>query len=193
MPNCRACGLPDRESLDQALLAGRGSLRTLAKQFGVSVAGLFRHKQHLPMNEVQAAEAAADAGKDELLSAIDRVVCELRGLQSRAKRLRNAQDALAVSRELRAWFTLKAKLTPARRLGGNGRNGEDNAHSSAGTVRRLTAEKADAICERWQQIRARVPKRSSQASAQVVDRTAPTRGSSDVPKSTLSGTGEPDE
>ncbi len=94
---CTVCAHKDRESIDQALREGRPSIREIAKQSRLTSAAVFRHKQHtfpdkLPSNEE-----------------IPKEITKLRHAQAAAKRRRDTDAVLAISREIRAWMLLKAK------------------------------------------------------------------------------------
>jgi len=99
---CRVCTHPDQAAIEAGISAGR-PYRVLAQEFHVSSASLSRHKAHL--------EAPADAS---LLDAADRIIDELRSVAQRVKRNRNLTQSvdlsLKVSKELRAWLTLRAQL-----------------------------------------------------------------------------------
>ena len=47
MPKCTVCTHPDFQAIDQALLAGNGTLAALSRQYGPSPSALHRHKKHL--------------------------------------------------------------------------------------------------------------------------------------------------
>ncbi len=47
MPKCTVCTHPDFQAIDQALLAGNGTLEALSRQYGPSPSALHRHKKHL--------------------------------------------------------------------------------------------------------------------------------------------------
>ena len=47
MPKCTVCNHPLLHDIDQALLAGNGTLAALSRQYGPSPSALHRHKKHL--------------------------------------------------------------------------------------------------------------------------------------------------
>ena len=47
MPKCTVCTHPDFQAIDQALLAGNGTLAALSRHYGPSPSALHRHKKHL--------------------------------------------------------------------------------------------------------------------------------------------------
>ncbi len=94
---CTVCRHPDREAIDEALRKGSPPMRELAKQSGLSLTAVFRHKQHI-------APAKGAAVKD-----IAAEIVKLRRAQANAKRKRDTAAVLSISREIRAWLSLEAK------------------------------------------------------------------------------------
>ena len=73
MPRCTACAHPDRQAIDQALVAG-ASYRDVAGQFLLSKSAVERHKtEHLPAVMVKSEEARAIAHADHLLEEANRL------------------------------------------------------------------------------------------------------------------------
>jgi hypothetical protein len=107
---CSACTHIDRKTIDEALRA-RMALRKLAGLFGLSAATLCRHRAHL---EAPATSQGDAGGTDGLLATADAAIAELRSLQRRARRNKNAaagaELTLKASRELRSWIVLRAQL-----------------------------------------------------------------------------------
>lgn len=99
--SCTVCRHPQRESIDLALRTNSGSLRVLAGRFGVSKTALDRHHHH--------ADHKRDRKNTEQIAGIDAEIGKLIRAQNRAKRKRDNVGALAIARELRAWYVLKAK------------------------------------------------------------------------------------
>src|SRR5579862_10054918 len=94
---CTVCNHPEREAIDEALRRGSPSLRELAKQTGLHHAALFRHKRHgVPV-------------KGKVVSNIKAEIAKLRAAQTAAKRRRDTNAVLAISREIRAWMVLEGK------------------------------------------------------------------------------------
>lgn len=76
---CTVCPHADRQAIDSAVLSGE-SFRNIAKQFALSAAALYRHREHLPATLVKAQDAAEVAHADDLLR-------EVRALRSKAYHL----------------------------------------------------------------------------------------------------------
>jgi hypothetical protein len=77
-------------------------VRKVAKRFGVSPAALDRHRHHDdPKKNRQ--------GTDEI-KLIDKEIRKLHHAETAARKRRDNAGALAISRELRNWHTLKSKL-----------------------------------------------------------------------------------
>ena len=107
---CSICQHPERDEIDARLIGGQ-PLRNVAKQFGVSVTALHRHKErHLPAHLRQA------QGAEERLSA-DRLLADLQALQERALALLTKAEqagdlrtALGGIREVRGCIETAARL-----------------------------------------------------------------------------------
>jgi hypothetical protein len=72
-------------------------MRELAKQSGLSLTAIFRHKQHI---------ASANGAP---IRDIASEIVKLRNAQARAKRKGDTSAVLSISREIRAWLALEAK------------------------------------------------------------------------------------
>jgi hypothetical protein len=95
MSACHACRHPDRAAIDQALIRGT-DYRTLAAQYGLSIGGLSRHKEHLKEMVAEAMRARAGERAEhgsELLKRIEEVINGAKGIAARAART----DQLAVA------------------------------------------------------------------------------------------------
>jgi hypothetical protein len=104
---CGICTHARRVEIEAALTAGK-RYRGIAEAFGVSSAGLSRHKAHAPASDLP----VATKGQHKILSDVDAAIRELRTLQSRARRSKNgAELMLKTSRELRSWFQLRVQLS----------------------------------------------------------------------------------
>jgi hypothetical protein len=107
---CSVCTHVDRKTIEEGLRS-RMALRKLAALFGLSAATLCRHKAHL---EVPATSQSEAGRTDGLLVTADAAIAELRTLQRRARRNKNAaagaELTLKASRELRSWIVLRAQL-----------------------------------------------------------------------------------
>jgi transposase len=91
---------PDRLSIEAALVSGE-SIRSVAARFNLSSAAVNRYK-----NRERYAQTRINTGE---IARIDREINKLIRAQNLAKRKRNTSDALAIARELRNWFGLRAK------------------------------------------------------------------------------------
>lgn len=109
LQECTVCKHPDVEALNEVLRSGSQTFRALAIQTGLTAASLYRHKQHV-------APAKGHALKD-----IGAEIMKLRHAQARAKRKGNTNEALAISREIRAWLALEAKADAAAAAAGKRR------------------------------------------------------------------------
>ena len=127
-PTCTVCLHEAHELIDSALRSG-GSVRAVAKRFGLSPAAVDRHKHHgdhpkTPKNIGQIAD-------------IDTEIKKLIRAQNRAKRKRDTAGALAIARELRNWFVLRTKAEVAA-IG----TAADNAIEQLSPAEALTLAKA---------------------------------------------------
>ena len=72
---CKTCQHEAKEAIDQALVAGGRSRRTIANQYGLSDAAVRRHREnHLPATLVKAAEAQDAAHGGRLLEQVTGLV-----------------------------------------------------------------------------------------------------------------------
>lgn len=106
---CTVCGHAQRSEIDQALATGSGTLRNIAKQFGLSAAALLRHKRdHLPAHVAKAQEAKEVASADSLLE-------QMRALQAKTLSILEAatdpRTALAAVQQARGNLQLAAELS----------------------------------------------------------------------------------
>lgn len=98
--NCTVCQHPQHDDIDTALKAG-ASLGETAKRFGLTKSALHRHLHH-----GERTKTLINIGQIER---IDEEIKKLIRAQNRAKRKRDAPQVLAISRELRNWFTIRQK------------------------------------------------------------------------------------
>jgi hypothetical protein len=61
MPKCTICHHPQRQAIDQALLAENATLAALSQQYGPSLSSLFRHKKHLEEKMVRTRQRLKDS------------------------------------------------------------------------------------------------------------------------------------
>lgn len=85
---CKACGHPEREAIERALLANE-SYRHIAARFGVSTGTLQRHRPHLKKELVKVYEAEEVARSERL---VDRV----RTGEGRAERMYAAAEGIMI-------------------------------------------------------------------------------------------------
>jgi hypothetical protein len=97
---CSICRSPNSAAVDAALKAG-DSIRVVAGRFGLSRAAVDRHH-----HEGDRAESRTNAGD---LKHIDEEIKKLMRAQNRAKKKRDADQVLAIFRELRNWFVIRQK------------------------------------------------------------------------------------
>ena len=97
--SCTVCRHVDRQNIETAIAKGFPSLRELAKQSGLSLTALFRHKQHMTI------------AKGTAMNNIPEEIRKLRIMLAKAKRKGDTSSALSISREIRAWLALEAKTT----------------------------------------------------------------------------------
>ena len=103
-PACTVCASPLRQEIDDALKAGSPSIRELARQTGIHHASIWRHSQH------------GVPGKPKTVSNIKMEIAKLRQAQTAAKRRRDTNAVIKLSREIRSWMQLEAKtrvVTPS--------------------------------------------------------------------------------
>jgi hypothetical protein len=78
-------------------MEGSPSMRAIAKQTGLKHAAIWRHKQH------------GAPTKPKVFKNITAEIKKLRQAQTAAKKRKDTNAALAISREIRAWMALEAK------------------------------------------------------------------------------------
>ena len=107
---CTVCRHASRAAIDMALVAGE-SYRDIAKQFGVSAAAVFRHKDsHLPAHVVQ---AAADEASKQAIDVIQQLkainAASLQVLQE-ARSAKDGMLALSAVDRIQKQIALQARL-----------------------------------------------------------------------------------
>jgi len=106
---CTICPHADRQAIDSAVLSGE-SFRNIAKRFALSVAALYRHREHLPATLVKAQEAAEVAHADSLLAQVGELRARAMSILDTAEATGQLMPALAAIREARSCLELLAKL-----------------------------------------------------------------------------------
>lgn len=109
---CTICAHPDREDIDQALVAGDLSYRAIADRFGIARSSLIRHKtNHLPATLAQAQEAQEVARAGDLLSQLGQLRAEAQRIKNKAEAAGDFRTALTGIRELVRIVELMAKVS----------------------------------------------------------------------------------
>src|SRR5437879_1152140 len=96
---CTICRHPDLEAIN----SDRGSVRKVAKRFGVSPAALDRHRHH--------SDHAKNRVNGGQIKQIDEEIRRLKRAQTAARKRRDSAAFVRLSGELRQWHTLKSKLS----------------------------------------------------------------------------------
>lgn len=102
---CTICGHQQREAIDLALRTNSCPLRALAVRHGVSKTSLLRHKSHI--------DGAAPRMDTTEIDAVDNEIRRIQRALRKAQRSRTRDLMVNLSRELRSWITLKAKVQGA--------------------------------------------------------------------------------
>ncbi len=107
---CTVCAHPERESIDEALVAGT-ALSALSAKYRVSEDAMGRHKSnHLPAKLVMAEQAAEIAEAGSLLDQVKDLQSRALGILSKAEASGELRTALGAIREARGNLELLAKL-----------------------------------------------------------------------------------
>jgi hypothetical protein len=107
---CSVCSHPERAAIDVSLVEG-GTLRDVARQFGLSKDSAARHKaEHLPATLASAAAASDAARGGTLLDKVRALEAQARDIAERANKAGELRTALAAVRELTRIVELQAKL-----------------------------------------------------------------------------------
>lgn len=107
--NCTACMHPQRDAIDLALLSGE-TLRAIAKRFGVSVAAVNRHRDHLPGQLVKAQEAAEAVSAGTLLERLMELNAQTREILRETREAGNHDLALKAIARVEKQLELEGKL-----------------------------------------------------------------------------------
>lgn len=109
---CSICIHPDREAIDQALVAGE-PLRNIAERCSVSTTALHRHKQkgHIAVLLTKAKEVEQITQADTLLVQVKDLTCRAVTLMDKAEHAGDLRTALTGIREARGCLELLAKVT----------------------------------------------------------------------------------
>ena len=111
---CTVCSHPDRETINQELIAGT-SYRNVGKQFGVGVSAVFRHRRdhltELLANALEARGARELHHGDELLNQLQGLTTEALSILNDSRGSGDNRTALVAISELRRNIELTARLT----------------------------------------------------------------------------------
>jgi hypothetical protein len=107
---CTICHHPQREAIDQALVAGE-AFRNIAQRFAASSDAVYRHKQdHLPQHLCQAKAAQEVRQADALLAKVQALEADARRIQATAEADGDLRTALQGIRKLVRIIELQARL-----------------------------------------------------------------------------------
>jgi len=107
---CTICDHPQREAIDQALVA-REAFRNIAQRFAASPDAVYRHKQdHLPQHLCQAKAAQEVTQADGLLAKVEALAADATRIQATAAADGDLRTALQGIRELVRIIELQARL-----------------------------------------------------------------------------------
>ncbi len=108
---CTVCGHPDRAAIDQALVAGTGTIRDIAARYRLASSSVQRHRErHLPEHLAKAQQAHEVAQADNLLSELDRLREDAKRIGGKAERAEGYQAAIAAIREQSRLIELLLKV-----------------------------------------------------------------------------------
>jgi len=107
---CTICVHPERQAIDQALVAG-GAMRPLAALYRVSPDAIERHAaSHLPQALSKAQDAAEVAHADDLLGQLKELQGRTLGILTQAEEAQDLRTALQAVGQARGNLELLAKL-----------------------------------------------------------------------------------
>src|SRR6266511_3423048 len=99
---CSICAHPERDAIDAALIAGIGSIRSIAPLYSVSLTALLRHRDaHLPETLVHAHESAEVTRAEDLLAQVRALEEKAVAILHRAEAAGDLRSAVAAIRESR--------------------------------------------------------------------------------------------
>lgn len=108
---CTICAHPQREAIEQALVAG-GAMRPLAALYRVSPDAIERHAaSHLPQALSKAQDAAEVAHADDLLGQLKDLQGRTLGILTQAEEAKDLRTALQAVGQARSNLELLAKIT----------------------------------------------------------------------------------
>ena len=108
---CKICVHPRVSEINQ-MLVGSEAYRSVAKHFGVSESGVYRHQEHhLPTALIKAKDAAEIIASDGLMAKVAELEAAARRIAATAETAGELKTALTGIRELVRITELLAKLT----------------------------------------------------------------------------------
>jgi hypothetical protein len=105
---CVACTHPDRDNIDRLLLEG-SPLRSIAKRYSLSAAGLFRHSEHISSTLATSHKAAEILRGDDLVGHMNHLMSEAERLKRKAEKAKDYRTALLGVREISRLLELKVR------------------------------------------------------------------------------------
>src|SRR5215471_17288056 len=106
---CTICAHPQRDRIDQALLAGQ-PLREITGRVPIRKSALHRHKQHLHTTLTRAKMADEALRGDSLLEDLRGLAAEASRLKQKAERSGDLRTAMAGLRELARLIEIRARV-----------------------------------------------------------------------------------
>lgn len=108
---CTICDHQQRSEIDAAVVGRDGSIRGIARRFGVSDKALHRHvTAHLPAAMVKAEAAAEVVRADGLLAQVTGLQQRAQGILEKAEKAKDHRTALLAIREARECLALQARI-----------------------------------------------------------------------------------
>jgi len=106
---CTACNHPSKVEIDKMLVEGE-PYRSIAKQFSLSDAAVYRHKSHLNGTLLKAKEAKEIAQADNLMEQITNLQSRALNILSKTEEAEDWRAATGAIREARGCLELLGKL-----------------------------------------------------------------------------------
>jgi hypothetical protein len=115
-PTCTVCRLPNRQEVEEAILAGT-PLRNIAERFGTSLGALHRHKEgHLPAKLVKAAGSREELSGQALLERVLSLSRQAEEILAEARSGKKPGLALAAIGRASALLELQGKCLAAMKI-----------------------------------------------------------------------------
>jgi len=110
MKTCGACTHPKREDIENMLLR-RIPMSKISTETGLSLATIFRHKQHIASMMVPAVRAREASDADTLLDRVENVVTQCQNIATKAEKRKEWASAVKALREVKSCLELLARLS----------------------------------------------------------------------------------